>query len=131
MKQEMIAVPVYQERISPLLDVAKKFAVYEIKEGEVKQKITLDIHTDDEPQRFEKLKEIGVSVIIGGAVSAFVSEIIHEKGIRLISWITGSVDNTIELYIKDALKPVRGETSEWQGCKRRRHQRKCNVESDK
>jgi predicted Fe-Mo cluster-binding NifX family protein len=131
MKHEMVAVPVYQERISPLLDVAKKFAVFEIEKGEVKQKITLDIHTDDEPQRFEKLKEMGVSVIIGGAVSCFVSEIIREKGIKLLSWITGPVDTTIELYIKDAIKPFRGEMPGTTGCRRRRRQRQCSVDSDK
>jgi predicted Fe-Mo cluster-binding NifX family protein len=131
MKNEIVAVPVYQERVSPLLDVAKKFALYELKESEIKQKMTIDIHTDDEPQRIDKLKEIGVTVIIGGAVSGFVSEIIREKGIQLISWITGPVDNTIDLYIKDELKPFCGETQETLGCRRRRRQRQCNVDSDK
>jgi predicted Fe-Mo cluster-binding NifX family protein len=122
MKHEMVAVPVYQERVSPLLDVAKKFAMYEIEDGEIKQKIIADIHPEDETQRIDKLKEIGVSVIIGGAVSSFVSELIRGKGIRLISWISGSVDNVIDLYIKGEVKSFPDKVS---GCGRRIRQRGC------
>jgi predicted Fe-Mo cluster-binding NifX family protein len=122
MKHEMVAVPVYQERVSPLLDVAKKFAIYEIEDDEIKQKIIADIHPEDETQRIDKLKEIGVSVIIGGAVSSFVSELIREKGIRLISWISGSVDNVIDLYIKGEVKSFPDKVS---GCGRRIRQRGC------
>jgi predicted Fe-Mo cluster-binding NifX family protein len=118
MKHEMVALPVYKDRISPLLDVAKKFVVYEIDEGEIRQKITINIHTDDEPVRIEKLKDIGVSVIISGAVSDFMSGIIREKGINLISWTNGPVDDIIESYLKGMLKPFNNNSVI--GCKRRR-----------
>ncbi|MBN2401821.1 MAG: hypothetical protein JXN64_05430 [Spirochaetes bacterium] len=126
MKHEMVAVPVYQERVSPLLDVAKKFAVYEILEGEIKQKIIADIHPEDETQRIDKLKEIGVSVIIGGAVSSFVSELIREKGLRLISWISGPADNVIDQYLKGGLKSLRNGGPG--GCGRKKRQRGCRSD---
>jgi predicted Fe-Mo cluster-binding NifX family protein len=126
MKHEMIALPVYQERISPLLDVAKKYVLYEIHEGEIKQKINIHIHADNEPLRIEKLKELGVSLIIGGAVSCFVSDIIHGKGIRLISWINGPVDNIVESYIKGDLNQHRIEN---QKCRRRK--RRIQGETDR
>jgi predicted Fe-Mo cluster-binding NifX family protein len=118
MKHEMVALPVYKERISPLLDVAKKFAVYEIEDGEIRQKITLDIHSDEEPERVDRLRDIGVSVIIGGAVSGFMSGIIREKGIRLISWTNGPVDEIIESYLEGMLKP--DIVNPRAGCKRRK-----------
>ena len=120
MKQELVAVPVYKDRISPLLDVAKRFAVYEITEGEIKQKITIDINTESESHKVEKLSELGVSLIIGGAISGFISQMISEKGIRLISWVSGQVDEVIEAYLRRELtsclmqKPF---------CKRRRRGR--------
>lgn len=103
MKQEMVAMPVYQERISPLLDVAQKFAIYEINDDEIKQKITVDINVESEPLRIEKLKELGVTVVIGGAVSGFVSSVIAEKGIHLISWINGPADEVINHYLNHTL----------------------------
>ncbi|MFH0975170.1 MAG: NifB/NifX family molybdenum-iron cluster-binding protein [Spirochaetota bacterium] len=125
MKHEMTAVSVYKERVSPLLDVAKKFAIYEIREGKIKQKIVAEIHTDDESQRIDKLKEIGVSVIIGGAVSCFMSEIIHEKGLKLFSWVSGPVDNIIDLYLKNRLYSI---IPDMRKCSRVKRRRQCRHE---
>ena len=95
----MLAVPVFQERVSPLLDVSRNFALYEIQNGDIKQKIHINIHEDSESLRIEKLKELGVSVIISGAVSCFVSDIIRGKGMKLISWTNGPVDSIVKSYI--------------------------------
>jgi predicted Fe-Mo cluster-binding NifX family protein len=122
MKNEMVAIPVYQERVSPLLDVANKFAIFELIDGEIKQKLTIDIHAGNEPLRVDKLKDIGVSVIIGGAVSGFVGRIICEKGIRLIPWVCGQVDEVIDLYIRDALETGDGGKP---GCGRGRRRGRC------
>jgi len=111
MKNETVAVPVYQERISPLLDVARKFAIFEISDGEIKQKLEVDINTMCEPFMADKLKGLGVTVIISGAVSGFVSRIISEKGMHIIPWVNGAVDDVIELYIKDALVSFRPDVS--------------------
>jgi predicted Fe-Mo cluster-binding NifX family protein len=111
MKEEMVAMPVYQERISPLLDVARKFAIYELQNGEIKQKVFVDVGAESEPLRVEKLKEIGVSVIISGAVSDLVSQMVSEKGIRLISWVNGPADDVIDSYVKGVLESSRLKTS--------------------
>ncbi len=121
----MVAMPVYQERISPLLDVAKKFVIFELESGEIRQKLIIDIHAEADPFRIEKLREIGVSVIISGAVSGVVSRMINERGIRLISWVNGPVDDVIELYIRDALRPYCPAP---RGCGRKRRQREGRIE---
>jgi predicted Fe-Mo cluster-binding NifX family protein len=126
MKSQMIAIPVFQERISPLLDVAKKFALYEVADGEIKQKLIIDIHAECEPARIEKLKELGVSVIIGGAVSGFVAGLIYEKGINLIPWINGAVDDVMRLYLKDELH---ASLSENPACMKGRRRGRCGQKN--
>ncbi len=101
MMHELVAVPVHQERISPLMDVAQKFAIFELEDGEIRQKMIVDIHVEMEPCRIEKLREIGVTLIICGAASGFVSKLIAERGIRLISWASGPVDEVIERYLNN------------------------------
>ncbi len=119
MKNEMVAIPVYRERISPLLDVSKKYAIFEIVDDEVKQKLLIEVHAESEPLRIDKLKEIGVSVIICGAISDFVSRLVLGRGIRLISWVNGPVDEIIELYSGDALEST-SRGARGRGCVRRR-----------
>jgi predicted Fe-Mo cluster-binding NifX family protein len=111
MKNELVAIPVFQDRISPLLDVANRFVIFEIVDNEISQKMIVNVHADCERLRIEKLKELGVSVIIGSAVSGFVSHVISEIGMRLISWVNGEIDDVIDLYIKDALNPSNSEAS--------------------
>jgi predicted Fe-Mo cluster-binding NifX family protein len=122
MKNEMVAIPVFQERVSPLLDVARKFAIYDLVEGEIRQKLIVDVHAGNEALRVDKLKEMGVSVIIGGAVSGFVGHLICERGMRLIPWVCGPVDEIIDRYMRDVLEPPGGEKP---GCGRGKRRGRC------
>ncbi len=119
MKNEMVAIPVYRERVSPLLDVSRKYAIFEIVDNEMKQKLLVELHAESEPLRIDKLKELGVSVIICGAISDFVTRLVLGRGIRLISWVNGPVDEIIELYTGDALELSR-RGARGRGCARRR-----------
>lgn len=99
----MIALPVFQERVSPLMDVSSKYAIYETVDGEIRHRIDISLNTEGERQRLDKLKEIGVDTIICGAVSGCVERIINEKGIRLISMIYGPIEEIIQRYLSDSL----------------------------
>lgn len=103
MNNELIAIPVFQERISPLLDEARKFVLCEVCDGLITQKIILNVDLDTDAMRICKLKDIGVTSIICGAVSGYLSRFIVDKGLRHFPWIIGSVDEAIELYLKGEL----------------------------
>lgn len=103
MKNELIAVPVFQDRVSPLMDVSNRYIIYETEDGKIKQRIDISLNADGESQRVEKLKEIGVNTIICGAVSGYVAHIVGEKGMRLLSMIYGPIDEIIEHYLKNSL----------------------------
>jgi predicted Fe-Mo cluster-binding NifX family protein len=124
MNNELIAVPVYQNRISPLLDVSDKYVIFETENGEVKQKINISLNVEGEPQRVEKLKEIGVNTIICGAVSGCVARIVYEKGIRLISMIYGPIEEIINQYLSNSLATNCPENT---GCayKKRKRRGQC------
>jgi len=106
MKSELIAIPVFEERISPLLDVSERFVIFEVKDKRITQRIVININAETDRLRIQKLKELGVAVIISGAVSRFLSYIISETGMRHISWISGPVDEAIESFLKGTLDPV-------------------------
>ena len=103
MKSELIALPVFQERVSPLMDVSDRYIIYETENGEIKQRVIITISTESGPQRIEKLKDIGVNTIICGAVSGHVAHKVGEKGMRLVSMIYGPIDEVIERYLNNTL----------------------------
>jgi predicted Fe-Mo cluster-binding NifX family protein len=106
MKSELIAIPVFEERISPLLDVSERFVLYEVKDKRVTQRIVINVNAETDRMRIQKLYELGVSVIISGAVSRYLSGIITGTGMRHISWISGPVDEVIVSFLNDTLEPV-------------------------
>lgn len=103
MKNELIAVPVFQDRVSPLMDVSNRYVIYETTDGEIRQKIDINLNADAEPQRVEKLKDIGVDTIICGAISGYVAHIVGEKGMRLLPMIYGPIDEVIDSYLHNTL----------------------------
>ncbi len=120
MKNELIAVPVFQDRVSPLMDVSNRYIIYETEDGKIKQRIDISLNADAESQRVEKLKEIGVNTIICGAVSGYVAHIVDEKGMRLLSMIYGPIDEIIEHYLKNSLGTYCSGAGACNGRKRQR-----------
>ena len=106
MNSELIAIPVFEERISPLLDVSERFVLFEVSDGLVTQRIVINVTADSDRMRIQKLKEIGVAVIISGAVSRYLANIISDMGLIHVPWISGPVDEVIKLFLNDKLNPV-------------------------
>lgn len=130
MNTELIALPVFQERISPLMDVSDRYAIFEASEGTVRHKIDISLNAESELQRVEKLKEIGVNTIICGAVSGCIARVIDEKGIRLISMVYGPVEEIITHYLAGSLAtycPGPAACGKRRGGRRKR----CDVSEEK
>lgn len=120
MKSELIAIPVFEERISPLLDVSERFVLFEVKGSTVTQKIEISINAETDRFRIQKLKELGVAVIISGAVSRYLSHIIIETGMKHIPWINGPVDEVIKSFLNNTLHSVIPENGSCGGMMRNR-----------
>lgn len=103
MNNELVAIPVFQERISPLLDEARRFAIYEICDAAITQKIVLNINLNTDAMRICKLKEMGITVLICGAVSSRLSRFIVNKDVRHFPWVDGTPDDVIDLFLKGGL----------------------------
>lgn len=107
------------------MDVASKYAIYETIDGVVNQRSDIAIAATGELQRVEKLKELGVTTIICGAVSGCVARMIAEKGIRLLPMIYGSIDEIVELYLSDTLLPY-DQAQSGHACRSRQRRGRCS-----
>lgn len=113
-----IAIPVWGEKVSPLLDAASRLLIVETDQmGEIARfQMALD---DGEPNRkASRIREMGVDVLICGAVSDSVSRALTAAGIRIISDISGRAGEVVDSFL-------RGSTFDSRllmpGCKRKRY----------
>lgn len=103
MKNEIIALPVFNDRLSPLLDEARKFIVMTLNDGTISERTVIEINEQSAFIRIERLKEIGVTVLLCGALSDVLARFILDREIQLYSWLNGTIDEVVEQYINGTL----------------------------
>ncbi|HQO40697.1 MAG TPA: hypothetical protein PK986_09530, partial [Spirochaetota bacterium] len=62
MNTQIVAIPEFQDRISPLLDESRRFILLEVSDGRVVQRSTVSLNAESAALRVAKLREIGVTV---------------------------------------------------------------------
>ncbi len=112
-----IAVTVWNDRISPVFDVARTILVLSAESGQLVQQ-GLETFTNDQPMsKVLKLAELGVTTLICGAISRPLADLVSARGIQLIPFVAGDIDEVIDAYqtgdlpSSDLVMP---------GCRRRR-----------
>jgi len=95
-----IALTVWEDRISPVFDVATVILLAEIENGNVLNKQFVPFNPGVLWRFAETLKKMDVSVLICGAISKVPANIISVSGIELIPFISGRTEEIIETFAK-------------------------------
>jgi predicted Fe-Mo cluster-binding NifX family protein len=100
---ERVAIPVFESRVSPVLDSCRRIVVVDIEGGcEIRrQEIALEKMSIYE--RLEVITRWGIRKIICAGVSDVMCKFLAGKNITLISGIAGELEKIIDAYICDCL----------------------------
>jgi len=111
-----LAVPIWGDRVSPLFDVARRLLLVEVDRGLVVSKMEHDVAATD---RVRSTTQLGVDLLICGAVSRELERMLVSAGVDVISDICGSVDEVVDAFLADTLGQQRfimpGCTRRWSG----------------
>ena len=96
---ERVAIPVFESRVSPVLDSCQRLVVVDIADGcEIRrQEISFDkmsIH-----ERIEIIARWGIRKIICAGISDVMCKFLAGKNIALVSGIAGEFEKIINAYI--------------------------------
>lgn len=103
----------WENRIAPVFDVAKYVLIIEVDSGHViseHQEILLD---DLPVQKALRLAELGVEVLVCGAVSRPLHEMVSAYGIQVVPFIAGDVRQVIQAWLQ---RKLRGSAFAMPGC---------------
>jgi len=114
-----IAVPIWNDRVSPVFDTARQVLLVDYVNGEPIARAEEVIDDTTLPQRAAKLLKLEVDVLICGAISRPLQSILSGAGISVIPFVAGSVDEVLSAYIQDNLGDARLRMP---GCPGRRRQ---------
>ncbi|MPM75098.1 hypothetical protein SDC9_122089 [bioreactor metagenome] len=120
----MVALTIWSGRIAPVFDVAGRLL---IADGPDRREHTLRnaacLHA-----RIAELKELGVDVLICGAISRPARMLAESRGIRVYGFIAGDRDEVLNAWMRNELE---SEIFAMPGCARRRQcRRRCRKWND-
>ncbi|RLB13653.1 MAG: dinitrogenase iron-molybdenum cofactor biosynthesis protein [Deltaproteobacteria bacterium] len=93
-----VAIPTWNGKVSPVFDVATHLLVVDIKGGEEISRSELFINEAEVHFRVKQIASLGVDVIICGAISWWLEELLVSNGIQVISQICGDVEKVLEAF---------------------------------
>ena len=93
-----LAVPEHQGRVSPVFDCCRRLLVIDEVGGDVTTSITVDWSDVPRPARPSRLQGLGVGVLLCGGISCGLAEEIEGRGIEVLSWVSGGVDDVLEAF---------------------------------
>jgi predicted Fe-Mo cluster-binding NifX family protein len=99
-----VALPIWQGRISPVFDVAKRLRIVETDNGSITSQVDHEICADNRPQ---ELADLGVKVLICGAITRALEVALWTEGIEVISKVRGPVDVVVDSYLRGRLNQRR------------------------
>lgn len=122
-----IALTVWDNRISPVFDVASRIAVYEIADSTVYKELELDFSGVSAFEKVIELAKLNTGTIICGAVSRPVSCLAESYGIEMFSFISGEEDAVITAYSEGRIDD---DCFKMPGCRRKKccKENKCLKE---
>ena len=99
-----IAIPEYKRRISPVFDTCQRLRIFQMDRG----RMAASLGTDDWSylpieMRTNRLRQLGVDVLLCGGVSDWLARQIEAQGIRLVPWVVGDVDDVLRAFIDGGL----------------------------
>jgi len=100
-----VVLPVHKKRISPVFDWSMRALVVDVLAENAVKHEEFDLSHFTDMERIHFIKNLGTGALLCGGISLQLEGIISVLGIDVISWITGSVDEILNGYIRGTLNP--------------------------
>ncbi len=100
----MVGIPLFQNRVAPRLDCACEMLVLKVNRKEVKDTRYITLNWHNALLTLNQIKEMGIEVIICGAVPCFIARFLIGNGIKLIPWVSGEWQEALEAFLEGRLE---------------------------
>ena len=95
---ERIAIPTFQSHISPVLDACRDLVIVDLSEGTVVRRTIVPLGNITHLERASAISRQGVQKVICAGVSKWMLACLVNRGMRVISGVTGEVEQIIAGY---------------------------------
>lgn len=93
-----VLIPIWRGRVSPLLDVARRFLLVNLQGNRERELQEVKIDETGLTLRCKRMAELDVQVLICGAISRPLEEALASEAVRIIPNTCGPVDQVLEAF---------------------------------
>jgi len=93
-----IAVPVWEGRVSPVLDTAGKLVVFGVADGAIVTRKELSLEGKSLPERAREITS-NADVLICAALSRPFESYLLSSGINIQAWVMGDAEKLVEMFV--------------------------------
>jgi predicted Fe-Mo cluster-binding NifX family protein len=116
-----VAIATWNDRVSPVFDTSSRLVLVDVDQGKEHDRRFVEVGTDSFlTQRARRLTELEVNVLICGAISRPLAELVSAAGVIVIPWVSGPVEEVLRAYLANRLS---GSRWKMPGCRGRWRQR--------
>ena len=98
-----IAIAHWQDRISPVFDVSDRLLLIDIEDGRELEREDTTLNCLGPFERAREVYQLGVQVLLCGAVSRPLETALISTGVRVIGFICGDLEHVLNAYINGRL----------------------------
>jgi predicted Fe-Mo cluster-binding NifX family protein len=102
-----VAIPAYHGRVSPVFDTCRELVVFEDGEQAGTMSWPVDLSGATELSRAERMRDLGVNVLLCGGITQEQASRIRSLGIRLVAWLAGDVNDVVAAFREGRLRESR------------------------
>ena len=98
-----LAIPVWENKVSPVLDTASRLLVVEVKEAGDVSRFEIFLDERDLSRRCLRIQGLGIDTLLCGAVTRHFAEMLKASGIDVIPGISGQPDEVLDACFQGKL----------------------------
>jgi predicted Fe-Mo cluster-binding NifX family protein len=100
----IIAIPLFQTRVAPRFDCARRFLLAEIVGNDNRRPRQVTIDPASIQKRIQQLRDLKVDMIICGGIDSETTALLHRSNLRLIAWVAGEAEDAVQCLLRGELE---------------------------
>ncbi len=121
-----IAIPISRGRVSPVFDTAGVLLVVTIDDDHETSRARIDLQNITLPDRVNRLTSSHVEVLLCGAISQPLYDMLEVAGIEVTPFLSGDIEVLLNAYVEEMISDPRFLMPGCGGTKRCRQRRRMN-----
>lgn len=98
-----IAMPVWNDLVSTVLDFSDRLLIADCEAGRVENRSLVNLAETAPVAKVARLRELGIQVLLCGAISRPLEQMIRAAGIEIIPFLKGRADDVLNAYLSRRL----------------------------